>query len=59
LMTEIRRRYKWDIYGHYLRTAFRSHGALILDNNDLTIIAQEFINGLKLDTGELRTTLVT
>ncbi|WP_230460061.1 hypothetical protein, partial [Sansalvadorimonas verongulae] len=59
LMTEVRSYYKWDIYGHYLRTAFRSHGALVLDRAGLTTIAQEFINGLKLDTGEYLTTLVT
>ncbi|MTI12447.1 hypothetical protein E1189_05290 [Sansalvadorimonas verongulae] len=44
---------QWDIYGHYLRTAFRSHNALVLDDDDLTTIAQEFVNGLELDTGSI------
>ncbi|WP_230459924.1 hypothetical protein, partial [Sansalvadorimonas verongulae] len=48
-----------DPYAHYIRTAFRSHDALVLDEDDSTTIAQEFINGLKLDTGEYPTTLVT
>ncbi|MTI11935.1 hypothetical protein E1189_02495 [Sansalvadorimonas verongulae] len=51
LMTEVINHFQWDgAYEHYLRTVLRSHGALVLDKNDLTVIAQEFINRLKLDT---------
>ncbi|WP_230459835.1 hypothetical protein, partial [Sansalvadorimonas verongulae] len=50
LMTEITDHCPWDTYDRYLRTAFRLHDALVLDADDLTAIAQEFINGLKLDT---------
>ncbi|MTI11569.1 hypothetical protein E1189_00385 [Sansalvadorimonas verongulae] len=53
-MTTTRNHYQWNgVYEHYLRTAFRSHDALVLDEDDLTIIAQEFISGLKLDTGSI------
>ncbi|WP_230460316.1 hypothetical protein, partial [Sansalvadorimonas verongulae] len=54
LMTKVTSHFLWDgAYEHYLRTAFRSHDALVLDEDDSTTIAQEFINGLTLETHTL------
>ncbi|WP_230459994.1 hypothetical protein, partial [Sansalvadorimonas verongulae] len=53
LMTKVTSQYPWGTHKGYIRAAFRSHDALVLDNNDLTAIAQEFINGLKLDTDSI------
>ncbi|WP_230459961.1 hypothetical protein, partial [Sansalvadorimonas verongulae] len=53
LMKKVTSYYDWDIYGYYLRTAFQSHNALVLGEDDSTTIAQEFINGLKLDISSI------